>query len=60
MAVIGAFDGMLTQLESVETAEQLEQAIQGMLGPLLGGLLGPGAGEAGVGSDSEGSEPTDS
>jgi len=59
MAVIGAVDGMLTQLESVETAEQLEQAIQGMLGPLLGGLLGPGGGEAEVGSDSEGADPID-
>jgi len=48
MAVIGMVDGLLTQLESVETSEQLEQAIQGMLGPLLGGFMQPGEGEAAI------------
>jgi len=42
MMVIGMIDGVLTQLETVETSEQLEQAIQGFLGPFLGGGMGPG------------------
>ena len=40
MMVIGMVDGILTELESVETAEQMEQALQGLLGPFLGGLQG--------------------
>jgi hypothetical protein len=43
MALIGMADAMLTDLESVESAEQLDQKLQGLFGPLLGGLLGPGA-----------------
>jgi hypothetical protein len=43
MAVIGMVDAMLTELEAVESAEELDQKLQGMFGPLLGGLLGPGA-----------------
>ncbi len=42
MMVIGMIDGMLTELESVETSEQFEQAIQGILGPFLGGNMGDG------------------
>ena len=42
MMVIGVVDGALTQLESVETVEEFDQAIQGLLGPLLGGAMGPG------------------
>ena len=42
MMAIGMVDGMLTELESVETSEQLEQAIQGFLGPFLGGNMGEG------------------
>jgi hypothetical protein len=42
MALIGMADAMLTELEAVETAEQLDQKLQGLFGPLLGGLLGPG------------------
>lgn len=44
MALIGMADAMLTDLESVESAEELDQKLQGLFGPLLGGLLGPGAG----------------
>jgi hypothetical protein len=43
MMMIGMLDGALTELETVETAEQFEQAIQGLLGPFLGGLMGSGA-----------------
>ena len=42
MMAIGMVDGMLDELESVETSEQLEQAIQGFLGPFLGGNMGEG------------------
>lgn len=42
MMAIGMVDGMLTELESVETSEQFEQAIQGFLGPFLGGNMGEG------------------
>ena len=52
MALIGMADAMLTELETVETAEQLDQKLQGLFGPLLGGLLGPGA-EVGFDSGSE-------
>jgi hypothetical protein len=38
-------DAMLTQLAAVESAEELDQALQGLLGPLLGGLMQPGAAE---------------
>jgi hypothetical protein len=40
MMMIGMVDGVLTQLESVETAEEFDQAIQGILGPFLGGMMG--------------------
>lgn len=43
MMMIGMLDGALTELETVETAEQFEQAIQGLLGPFIGGLMGSGA-----------------
>jgi hypothetical protein len=52
MALIGMADAMLTELETVETAEELDQKLQGLFGPLLGGLLGPGA-EVGFDSGSE-------
>ncbi len=42
MMVIGMVDGVLTKLETVETTEQFEAAIQGILGPFLGGAMGPG------------------
>lgn len=42
MMVIGMVDGMLTQLESVQTAEELEAAIEGALGPMLGAFMQPG------------------
>jgi hypothetical protein len=45
MAVIGMVDAMLTQLATVETAEELDQVLQALLGPLLGGLMQPGAAE---------------
>jgi hypothetical protein len=44
--LIGMADAMLTELEAVETAEQLDQKLQGLFGPLLGGFMQPGAGEA--------------
>lgn len=40
MALIGMLDGVLAQLETVETAEQFDQSIQGLLGPFLGGMMG--------------------
>jgi len=40
MMMIGMVDGVLAQLETVETAEEFEQAIQGLLGPFLGGMMG--------------------
>jgi len=45
MALIGMADAMLTELEGVESAEQLDQKLQGLFGPLLGGFMQPGAGE---------------
>lgn len=42
MMMIGMVDGVLAELETVETAEEFEQAIQGLLGPFLGGMMGPG------------------
>ncbi len=45
MVVIGMADAMLTQLATVESAAELDQALQGLLGPLLGGLMQPGAAE---------------
>ncbi len=41
MMMIGMVDGVLAQLETVETAEEFEQALQGLLGPFLGGMMGP-------------------
>jgi hypothetical protein len=38
MALIGMADGVLGQIEMVETTEQFDQAIQGLLGPFLGGI----------------------
>jgi hypothetical protein len=46
MAVIGMADAMLTELEGVESAEQLDEKLQGLFGPLLGGFMQPEAGEA--------------
>jgi hypothetical protein len=40
MMVVGMIDGALTQLESVETPEEFDQAIQGILGPLMGSFPG--------------------
>ncbi|HSN54348.1 MAG TPA: hypothetical protein VLT32_06730, partial [Candidatus Sulfomarinibacteraceae bacterium] len=45
MMLIGMADGVIAQLETAETAEEFEQAIQGILGPFLGGMMA--AGEAG-------------
>ena len=59
MMMIGMIDGMLTELESVETAEQLEQALQGFLGPFLGGNMGGGFMPEAPPSDTE-SETVDS
>jgi hypothetical protein len=42
MMMIGMVDGVLTQLESVTTAEEFDQAIGAVLGPLLGGMMGAG------------------
>ena len=42
MMMIGMVDGVLAELETVETAEEFELAIQGLLGPFLGGMMGPG------------------
>jgi hypothetical protein len=38
MGLIGMADGVLGQLEMVETTEQFDQAMQGLLGPFLGGM----------------------
>ncbi len=40
MMMIGMVDGVLAELETVETTEEFEQAIQGLLGPFLGGMMG--------------------
>ncbi|MEX1310295.1 MAG: hypothetical protein AB1Z65_07750 [Candidatus Sulfomarinibacteraceae bacterium] len=40
MMMIGMVDGVLAQLETVETAEEFDQAIEGLLGPFLGGMMG--------------------
>lgn len=45
MVLIAMADAMLTQLAAVESAEELDQVLQGLLGPLLGGLMQPGAAE---------------
>ncbi len=42
MMMIGMVDGVLAELETVETAEEFEQAIQAVLGPFLGGMMGSG------------------
>lgn len=42
MMMIGMLDGALAELETVETAEEFEQAIEGVLGPFLGSMMGPG------------------
>ncbi len=39
MMLIGMADGMLSQLEAVQSAEQFDQALQGILGPFFGGML---------------------
>jgi hypothetical protein len=39
MMVVGMIDGALTEIASVETTEELEQALQGLLGPLLSGMM---------------------
>ena len=38
MMFIGMLDGVVAQLETVETTEEFEQAIQGILGPFLQGM----------------------
>jgi hypothetical protein len=43
--LIGMADAMLTEIAAVESAEELDQVLQGLLGPLLGGLMQPGAAE---------------
>ena len=40
MMMIGMVDGVLAELETVETTEEFEQALQGLLGPFLGGMMG--------------------
>lgn len=40
MMLIGMVDGMIAELETIESPEQFEQAIQGLLGPFLGGMMG--------------------
>jgi len=45
MVLIGMADAMLNELAAVESAEELDQVLQGLLGPLLGGLMQPGAAE---------------
>ncbi len=40
MMMIGMVDGVLAELETVETTEEFELAIQGLLGPFLGGMMG--------------------
>ena len=45
MMMIGMVDGVLAQLETVETAEEFDQAIEGLLGPFLGGMMGAGEDE---------------
>jgi hypothetical protein len=40
MMMIGMVDGVLAQLETVETAEEFDQALEGLLGPFLGGMMG--------------------
>ena len=42
MMMIGMVEGVLTELETVETAEEFEQAIQAVVGPFLGGMMGAG------------------
>jgi hypothetical protein len=58
MAVIGMVNAMLTELEAVETPEQLDAKLQGMFGPLLGGLLGPGL-DVELGAEGEDAAATD-
>jgi hypothetical protein len=58
MVLIGMADAMLTELAAVESAAELDQKLQGLLGPLLGGLLGP-AGDAEMSWDSEAADPVD-
>jgi hypothetical protein len=57
MMIIGMIDGALTQLESVETPEEFDQTIQGILGPLFGGsggfALQMGTAEDGQDSESQ-------
>jgi len=40
MMMIGMVDGVVTQLETVTTAEEFDQAIGALLGPFLGGMAG--------------------
>ncbi|MGC6423736.1 MAG: hypothetical protein ACON4O_01970 [Lentimonas sp.] len=50
MTAVAMLDGVLTQLESAETQEQFDQAIQGAMMPLMGiGMLFQGMGGAGGG-----------
>lgn len=57
MMMIGMVDGVLAELETVETAEEFEQALQSLLGPFLGGMMGPDEEEPGeVANDEPDSE----
>ncbi len=40
MMFIGMMQGVVMQLEAVETSEEFEQSIQGLLGPFLEGMMG--------------------
>jgi hypothetical protein len=53
MMMIGMVDGVLTQLQAVETPEEFDQSLQAILGPFLGGMMG---GEEGVVVEIEESE----
>ena len=45
MMLIGMADAMLNDLAAVQSSAELDQKLQGLLGPLLGGLMQPGAAE---------------
>jgi hypothetical protein len=53
MMMIGMVDGVLTQLQAVETAEEFDQSLQAIIGPFLGGMMGA---EEEVFDDSDDSE----
>jgi hypothetical protein len=45
MMLIGMADAMLNDLAAVQSSAELDQKLQSLLGPLLGGLMQPGAAE---------------